>query len=601
MDADFIFASVCAYLCFSEEIHYLCLVLHKQKTMNITIPYAVADFADLRERGFYYVDKTGFIPRLEQYNAPVFLRPRRFGKSLLMSTLAHYYDRSKAHRFEELFGGTWIGAHPTKEHNQYMIIRYDFSQMVMGNDIEELEKNFNILNCDPVKIMVEHNRDLFGDFQFTNFGNASQMLREVLSFVRAHNLPKIYILIDEYDNFTNQLLTAYKDPLYENVTTGESFLRTFFKVIKAGIGEGSIRTCFCTGVLPVTMDDLTSGYNIAEILTLEPTFTEMLGFNHDEAAEYLRYVIRKYGNDEDRFDELWTLILNNYDGYRFLPNARPLFNSTILTYFFKKFAVNNGAIPDEMVDENLRTDVNWIRRLTITLENAKEMLDALVIDNELIYSQPELRSKFNKQKFFDPQFYPISLFYLGMTTLKDGFTMVLPNLTARSIYMNYYNEINRVSDDARRFVPVYRKFMVDRLLEPLIANYFEQYLGQFPAQVFDKINENFIRCSFFEVCSRYLSNCFTFALEQNLPSGRADFVMTGIPGTDFHNDCRIVEFKYFKSKEATEVEKMSMPRPADVSQVKNYATDINNQFPTYRIRTYVVYIAAGKACRTWEV
>ena len=113
--------------------------------------------------------------------------------------------------------------------------------------------------------------------------------------------------------------TAYKDPLYESVTTGESFLRTFFKAIKAGIGEGSIRTCFCTGVLPVTMDDLTSGYNIAEILTLKPDFTEMLGFNHEEAAEYLRYVIRKYGNNEDRFDELWTLIVNNYDGYRFLP------------------------------------------------------------------------------------------------------------------------------------------------------------------------------------------------------------------------------------------------------------------------------------------
>ena len=121
------------------------------------------------------------------------------------------------------------------------------------------------------------------------------------------------------------------------------------------------------------MDDLTSGYNIAEILTLKPDFAEMLGFNHEEAAEYLRYVIRKYGNNEDRFDELWTLIVNNYDGYRFLSNARPLFNSTILTYFFKNFAELSGGVPDEMVDENLRTDVNWIRRLTITLENAKEM------------------------------------------------------------------------------------------------------------------------------------------------------------------------------------------------------------------------------------
>lgn len=399
---------------------------------DITIPYAIADFAELRELGFYYVDKTAHIPFLERYKAPVFLRPRRFGKSLLVSLLAHYYDRNKASRFEELFGGTYIGQHPTQEHNRYLVIRYDFSKMVMSDTLGDLETNFNDLNCGPVEIMVENNRDLFGDFRFNTRGNATKMLEEALNFALAHHLPKAYILVDEYDNFTNQLLTTYKDPLYENVTTGDSFLRTFFKTIKAGIGEGSIRTCFCTGVLPVTMDDLTSGYNIAEILTLEPDFTEMLGFNHEEAAEYLRYVIRKYGNNEDRFEELWKLIVDNYDGYRFLPTARPLFNSTILTYFFKKFAVN-GTIPNEMVDENLRTDVSWIRRLTVTLENAKEMLDALVIDGELLYSQPDLRSKFNKKKFFDPQFYPVSLFYLGMTTLKDNFTMILPNLTVRSL------------------------------------------------------------------------------------------------------------------------------------------------------------------------
>ena len=114
---------------------------------SITIPYAVANYADLRERGFYYVDKTDYIPRLEAYKAPVFLRPRRFGKSLLVSTLAHYYDRTLAHRFEDLFGGTYIGSHPTPEHNRYMIIRYDFSAMVMADNMEGLEQNFNDLNC----------------------------------------------------------------------------------------------------------------------------------------------------------------------------------------------------------------------------------------------------------------------------------------------------------------------------------------------------------------------------------------------------------------------------------------------------------------------
>lgn len=568
---------------------------------RITIPYAVADFVEMREREFYYVDKTNYIPALEDYKAPVFLRPRRFGKSLLISTLASYYDRTKAHRFEELFGGTWIGSHPTPEHNRYMIIRYDFSAMVMADNIQGLAQNFDDLNCGPVEVMLEHNRDLFGDFQFTNKGSASKMLEEVLTYIRSHELPKVYILIDEYDNFTNQLLTAYNDPLYEEVTTNDSFLRTFFKVIKKGIGEGSVRSCFCTGVLPVTMDDLTSGYNIAEILTLEPNFLNMLGFTYEETETYLRYVLDKYATGQDRFNEIWQLIVSNYDGYRFHPNGDRLFNATILTYFFKKFAANAGSIPDELVDENLRTDINWIRRLTLSLDNAKAMLDALVIDDELSYNVADLSSKFNKKKFFNKEFYPVSLFYLGMTTLKNNYRMVLPNMTMRSVYMDYYNQLNQIEGNAQRYVPVYELYDANRRLEPLVQNYFEQYLGQFPAQVFDKINENFIRCSFYELVSRYLSRSYTFAIEQNNSVGRSDFEMTGIPGTDYYTDDRVVEFKYYRSKEAEKMLALVEPLPEHVEQVKGYANDTKRKFPNYNVRSYVVYICANKGWKCWEV
>ena len=570
---------------------------------RITVPYAVADFEDLRERGFYYVDKTDYIPGLEDYNAPVFLRPRRFGKSLLISMLASYYDRTKVNRFEELFGGTWIGEHPTKEHNQYLVIRYDFSAMVMADDMQGLAQNFDKLNCIPVEITLEHNRDLFGDFQFTTRGNAAQMLEELLGYARSHGFPKAYILIDEYDNFTNQLLTSYNDPLYEEVTTSDSFLRTFFKVIKKGIGEGSIRTCFCTGVLPVTMDDLTSGYNIAEILTLEPNFLHMLGFTYEETKTYLRYVLDKYDSDasEERFEEIWQLIVSNYDGYRFSPTGKPLFNSTILTYFLKKFAVNGRSIPSELIDENLRTDINWIRRLTLSQSNAKEMLDALVIDDGLPYNITDLSSKFNKKKFFEKEFYPVSLFYLGMTTLKSTYRMVLPNMTMRSIYMDYYNQLNKIEGNASRYVPVYELYDSNRSLEPLVQNYFEQYLGQFPAQVFDKINENFIRCSFYELVSRYLSSCYTFAIEQNNSVGRSDFEMTGIPGTDYYTDDRVVEFKYYHAKEADRILSLTEPLTEHVQQVKGYAEDTKKKFPNYNVRSYVVYICANKGWKCWEV
>lgn len=570
---------------------------------TITIPYAIADFAILREQGYYYVDKTQYIPLLERYSAPVFLRPRRFGKSLLVSMLAYYYDVNETGRFGSLFGGTFVGRNPTGEQNRYLVLRLDFSKLVVADNLKDLEKNFNRALCPAIRSFTEGETRYsryFKGFEFMDNENASNMLNEVMTWVGAQGLPPLYILIDEYDNFTNRLLTGFRDPLYEEATTGESFLRTFFKVIKSGIGEGSIRTCFCTGVLPVTMDDLTSGYNIAEMLTLKPEFTAMLGFTHEEASEYLRYVMRKYDRRDSSFEEIWNLMLNNYDGYRFLPDAEPLFNSTILTYFFKNFAELRGEIPEELVDENLRTDIGWIRRLTVTQENAKETLDALVIDGGLPYSRSDLRSKFNKHKFFDKRFYPISLYYLGMTTLAGNYRMQLPNLTMRGIYMDYYNSLHRIADDARCYAPVYEHFTHDRRLEPLVENYFKEYLGQFPAQVFDKINENFIRCSFYELASRYLGQCFTFALETNLPSGRADLVMTGIPGTDFHNDCRVVEFKYLKAREQDEVARLDAPREEDVRQVNGYARDINVQFPKYRTRTYVVYLAAGKACRVWE-
>lgn len=229
------------------------------------------------------------------------------------------------------------------------------------------------------------------------------------------------------------------------------------------------------------------------------------------------------------------------------------------------------------------------------------MLDALVVDDELSYNVADLSSKFNKNKFFEKEFYPISLFYLGMTTLKNNFRMSLPNMTMRSVYMDYYNQLNHIEGNAQRYVSTYERYDSDRRLEPLIQNYFEEYLGQFPAQVFDKINENFIRCSFYELVSRYLSSCYTFAIEQNNSAGRSDFEMTGIPGTDYYTDDRVVEFKYFKAKEADKMLAVDSPRPEDSEQVRRYADDTKKKFPQYRVRPYVVYICANKGWKCWEV
>ena len=241
-----------------------------------------------------------------------------------------------------------------------------------------------------------------------------------------------YILIDEYDHFTNQLLTTYNDPLYEEVTTNASFLCTFFKVIKAGIGEGSIRTCFCTGVLPVTMDDLTNGYNITEILTLEPDFLNMLGFTYKEIEGYLRYILDKYAVGQGHFDETWQLIVSNYAGYRFHPNGESLFNATVFTYFFKNFVVDSSTVLDVLIEENIQTDINWIRQLTLSLSNVKATLDTLAINGELFYGLTDLYKKIDKQSIFTIRFYPIILFYWGVVTLKNKYSATFPNEIIRN-------------------------------------------------------------------------------------------------------------------------------------------------------------------------
>jgi hypothetical protein len=572
---------------------------------KMTIPYAISDFAEIREGGYYYVDKTQFIPRIENYIAPIYIRPRRFGKSLYVSMLAYYYDINAADRFEQLFSGTYIGSNPTSERNKYMVLRLDFSQLRVGNTMGDMKENFNNLVCPILKGFTHGDLGyprFFQGFAFRNEDNAVDMLNDILTWKRYHSgVPQLYILIDEYDNATNQMITAYKDDLYKDITSKESFFRTFFKSIKAGLGVGNVSHCFCTGVLPITIDDLTSGYNIAEFLSLEPSFMEMMGFTHEEATAYLHYVIDNYGNTNSSFEELWSLLVDNYDGYRFRANVQPLFNPTSLTYFFKKFAANQGAIPDELIDNNLRTDTGWIRRLTDTMENAHEMLNRLIADEKLLYAAIDLQSRFGRTTLKSSNFYPIALFYLGMTTLKDENIMILPNLTMRSIYMDYYNELYDVHYDAYRQLTVYSTFGDNRQLEPLVENFFEEYIRQLPAQVFDKINENFVRCAFFWLSSRYLTRYFSFAIEPNYPSGRPDLVMKGLPGTSFHNDCRVVEFKYFKAKDEAVVADLTTPREEDIAQVKGYAADINRQFVNYKMRTYVVYMVTNKICKVWEV
>lgn len=565
------------------------------------IPYAVMNYAQLREEGYYYVDKTRYIAELEKYLVPVFLRPRRFGKSLFCTTLDYYYDLNEAGRFESLFGDTWIGQHPTGRQNKYMVLHLDFSIVPPAANMNDLERNFsNVIAPYLIGFRQIYKQYLEG-LVFRDENDVAIMLSNMLEFVQRNDLPQVYIIIDEYDNFTNQLITTFKDQLYSELTTGDSFLRSFFKIIKEGVKTQAIGGTFITGVLPITMDDLTSGFNIAQMVTLQPGLVNMLGFTYEETDSYLQAVFDGYRFDKALLPEVRQIIRNNYDGYRFLPGAEPIFNSTILTYFLSNFTINNGTIPDELIDENLRTDLGWIRRLTLGEERAKEMLHRLVYEGSLEYTREMLKSKFSREQFFQKEFYPISLYYLGMTTLENSFRMTLPNNTMRTIFVDYYNTLNNLRGTADKYVSFFERFTKDHSIETLFEGYYRVYLGQFPAQSFDKMNENFIRNTFYELCNRYLSSDYLFALEQNYPSGRADWEITGRPGTAYHKNKQIVEFKYFSTKEAKHILSLDAPHLEDIEQVYRYAHDAKELLPDFHIRQFVIYVAANKGYKIWEV
>jgi len=569
---------------------------------SIKIPYAVANYEQIVRENYFFVDKTIFIESLEQYATPVFLRPRRFGKTLWCSILECYYDINKAEDFNRLFGNTYIGQHPTIEKNKYLVMRFNFSKVTVKDDLKVIEDSFNSICYSAISSFLTIYSKYFVGFDAEYTVNISDYLNSILSYIQTNSLPQLFIIIDEYDNFSNQLIQSHNDGLYNKLTTGDSFFRTFFKIIKGGTEDESIRRTYITGVLPITMDDLTSGFNIAEIITLEKRFVSMLGFTQEEVDNYLLAVYESSNLYKKDMPAIKVLMKNYYNGYQFLQDCPKLYNSTILSFFLKKIVMNDGEIPIDFIDDNLKTDVNWIKRLTIREENTKEMLSKLIFDNELRYDQNMVRSKFNMNQFFEKDFYPVSLFYLGMLTIKDRYSMCFPNQTMKTIFADYYNTVEKI-EVSSGYTDYFIQFMKDLDIEKLFAGYWKSYIGQIPAQAMDKANENFFRTTFYELCNRYLSTDFVFNVEVNYPSGRSDWELLGKYHTEFKNIKYIIEFKHFSKEEARKKKVASLKKPFDddVIQVNGYATDILKDFPEYKMSKFIIYTIGAEKFKFYRV
>ncbi len=568
--------------------------------MKKKIPYAIANFEQMQRENYYFVDKTKYLEKMENYSTPVFLRPRRFGKTLWCSIQECYYDINRTSVFDELFGETYIGQNPTPEKNKYLILRLNFSSIQVSEDKDFIEHNFNITVGGSIDSFVFYYSEYFSNYEHDKNETPTNKLTKILNYVKDYKLPQLYIIIDEYDNFTNQLITSNNDILYKIMTSDNSFLKTFFKKLKEATENQTIKRVFITGVLPITIDDLSSGFNIAEIITLKKPFINMLGFTQAEVDKYLEMIENEYQFDSALTKPIKTILKNFYDGYCFADCSEPLYNSTIISFFLKDFVLSEGEIPRTFIDSNLKTDISWIRRLTVKESNTKAMLEEIIYDGELKYDISLLSDKFNMSTFFEREFYPLSLFFLGMLTIKSDYRMKVPNQTMQAIFTEYFNEVEKLNVHDL-YADDFEQFLRDLDLEKLFQAYWDKYISQFPAQMFDKANENFFRSTFYELCRRHLSRHFVFEIEVNRHSGRADWELLGKPTSPYKYTKYVAEFKHFRNKDKGIFENLKKPREKDSKQLAKYANDILRDFPEYNMTKWMIYTFAGKKWKIFKI
>jgi len=414
------------------------------------IPYGMMNFAVIRRDDCYYVDKTRFIPMIEEADKFFFfIRPRRFGKSLTVNMLQHYYDILAKDKFEVLFGDLYIGKHPTRDRNSYLVLYLNFSGIV--GELHNYRKGLDA-HC---QTMFDYFCDIYADYlpkgikeELNKKEGAVEQFEYLFTECNKTN-QRIYLFIDEYDHFTNAILSDIESlHRYTDETHGEGYLRAFFNKIKAGT-YSSIERCFITGVSPVTMDDLTSGFNIGTNYSLTPEFNEMIGFTEEEVRQMLTYYSTTSPFNHS-VDELIEIMKPWYDNYCFAEECygeTTMYNSNMVLYFVKNY-IQRGKAPRDMVEDNIRIDYEKLRML---IRKDKEFAHDASIIQTLVsegYVTGELKKGFPAINITNPDNFVSLLYYFGMLTISgtyEGKTkLTIPNQVVREQIYTYllstYNE-----------------------------------------------------------------------------------------------------------------------------------------------------------------
>ena len=569
----------------------------RQHIYRKRIPYGMMNFVSVRQDDCYYVDKTDFIAQIEESNKFFFyIRPRRFGKSLTLSMLKQYYDINMADRFEELFGGLYIGENPTPEHNTYLIISLNFA--VVDANLENYKKGldahcnteFNYF-CDvyaqylPANLKEEMNK---------KDGAAEQL--DYLCKECKKTGQKVYLFIDEYDHFTNTIL-AEPDCLnsYQAETHGTGYLRKFFDTIKSAT-DSTLERVFVTGVSPVTMDDLTSGFNIGTNYSLAYEFNEMTGFTEEEVREMLTYYTDTLNLHNYTVDELIELMKPWYDNYCFAKASygeTTMYNSNMVLYFIDNYIRNRGRVPENMIEENIRLDYNKLRML---IRKDKEFAHDASIIQQLVengFVAGELKTGFPAEQIGDPDNFVSLLYYFGMVTIAgnhQGKTkFVIPNEVVREQLFRYLLDTYKENDLK---YDSYEKGNLESALaycgewKPYFE-YIADSLHKYSSQRDHQKGEYFVHG--FTLAMTCDNKFYRPISEKDTQERYADIFLC--PLVDNFSDMLhsyIVQLKYAKSKDTdTHVEQLRLEA---ISQVNKYAESevVNSAIKTTQLHKIIV-------------
>ena len=551
------------------------MIVRPKRIYRKRIPYGMQNFEDVIKEDCYYVDKTPFIEQIEESNKYFFfIRPRRFGKTLTLSMLENYYDINKKDKFEEIFGKLYIGQNPTPEHNTYLIIHLNFAEVAAGlDDYKDGLDN----HC---RLVFNFFCDIYAHILPTGTKEGLQQEPDAVSKLRflcqkcQEVGKKIYLFIDEYDNFTNMIL-AHEEHLvrYRNQTHGEGYLRQFFNTIKGAAGN-TLGRVFVTGVSPVTMDDLTSGFNIGTNYSLSPDFNEMTGFTEEEVREMLDY----YGSVlpfNHTTDELIKVMKPWYDNYCFAVKSygkTTMYNSVMVLNFISNYIDNEYDIPDSMVETNIRIDYDKMRML---IRHDKEFAHDASIIQQLVtqgFVIGTLNENFPAERINDPDNFLSLLFYFGMVTIdgtyKGETKFIIPNEVVRDQMYTYLLDTYKENDlvyDRYSKGKLESKLAYDGQFKPYFE-YIADCLKKYSSQRDKQKGEAFVHG--FTLAMTSQNKFYRPISELDNDGGYADIFLS--PLCDIYKDMvdsYIIELKYSKSQTTDEqVKKLFEEASAQISR-----------------------------------